>query len=291
MHKRCKITTLHRKEIYAKYSKYLREYKLKHLKTWWSKTKIIKVLAIYYDVHYNTILKIVERWRKKDFTIHSSKRNDYKLFKMNIRKLDNLSVKLKRIAERKKGIVRYEKKYAWELWHMDVHKVKNIRWENPKKKKYMAALEDDATRIVYSEIMPNKKAKTLAWFLKRWVDWFKKKDIVFKAILTDNWKEFTVHHETWRKLHSFEVMMRKLLIIHKYTRIRRPQTNWKVERWWKIFEDGFFRISRFDSWKDFNMRLKDWLHHYNFHRKHWGLKYLTPWQKYELVWNWLILKN
>jgi len=34
---------------------------------------------------------------------------------------------------------------------------------------------DDATRIIYSEVLPNKKAKTLASFMKRAYKWFQKK--------------------------------------------------------------------------------------------------------------------
>jgi hypothetical protein len=39
----------------------------------------------------------------------------------------------------------------------------------------MASVIDDATRIDYSEVLPNKKAKTLACFIKRAYLWFKKK--------------------------------------------------------------------------------------------------------------------
>ena len=56
---------------------------------------------------------------------------------------------------------------AWEMVYIDVHKRKNIKWENPNKKKYMASIIDDATRMCYIETLPNKKTKTLSEFLKR----------------------------------------------------------------------------------------------------------------------------
>jgi len=37
----------------------------------------------------------------------------------------------------------------------------------------MASIIDDATRVSYTEVLPNKKAKTLADFLKRAYKWFK----------------------------------------------------------------------------------------------------------------------
>jgi hypothetical protein len=39
----------------------------------------------------------------------------------------------------------------------------------------MASVIDDATRVNYSEVLPNKKAKTLSDFIKRAYKWFKNK--------------------------------------------------------------------------------------------------------------------
>jgi len=63
-------------------------------------------------------------------------------------------------------------------------------------------------------------------------------------------------------------MLKKLNIVHKYTRVRRPQTNGKIERFWRIFEEQFFRKYTFSSNKDFNIKFKDWLVFYNTKRKH-----------------------
>jgi transposase InsO family protein len=63
-------------------------------------------------------------------------------------------------------------------------------------------------------------------------------------------------------------MLEKLNIVHKYTKVRRPQTNGKVERFWRIFEELFFRKYEFLSNKDFNLKLMDWLVFYNTKRKH-----------------------
>lgn len=265
MHKSTKVTPRIRREIYTR----------------WKEGIDQKQLATDYRIHRNTVSKICSRWDMGDFSVHTSTRSDYRTFKYNIRKLDRLSAHLKKAADRKAGIIRYEKKYAWELGHIDVHKLKNIKWQDPKKKKYLATLVDDATRISYSQKLPNKKAQTLALFLRDAVLWFKQKWITFKAILTDNGREFTTHMAVSRPHHTFEKMMTKLSIKHKYTRVRRPQTNGKVERWWRIFEEQFFRIHTFTSWKDFNMKLMDWLHHYNYKRPHGWLSYMTPMEKYE----------
>ena len=116
--------------------------------------------------------KILERAEIGDFTLHKSARNDYKTFARAIVKLEALSAKLTRIAERKAGIVRYEKECAGELGHIDVHKARNVKGCDPKKKKYLATLVDDATRIAFSRLLPDKKAKTLALFLRGAAEWF-----------------------------------------------------------------------------------------------------------------------
>lgn len=80
-------------------------------------------------------------------------------------------------------IIRYEKERAGELGHIDVKKIKNIKGQNPKKKKYLVALLDDATRITYCEKLPDKKAKTLSLFLRRATEWSQRRHgISFKRI-------------------------------------------------------------------------------------------------------------
>ena len=274
MHKLTKITPFIRKEIWRKYKEKMRETK------WKWKEDCYSDLWEYYRVHINTIRKIIKRARIWDFTVHLSTTYDnlWHWFKKYLKKEKKL---LKRLA-REALIERYEKEKAWELAHIDLHKVKTIKWHPPKKKKYLAWIIDDATRIEYSEVLPNKKAKTLAHFLKRAYMWFKKQWITIKKLMSDNGLEFTTHHVSARPKHSFEIMMKSLNIKHSYTKVRRPQTNGKIERFWRIFEEQFFQLHFFESMKEFNIKLKKWLYEYNNKRKHWGLWGLTPKEKLKL---------
>ena len=177
-------------------------------------------------------------------------------------------------------ITRYEKERAGELGHIDVKKVKNIKGQDRKKKKYLAGLEDDATRICYTEKLSDKKAKTLSLFLRRATKWFRKRHgIIFKQILSDNGKEFTTHWEEGRKHHSFEKELRRLGIIHKYTRPYHPQTNGKIEAFWKIIKREFLTKYFFKDWREFNLKLHQYMYYYNNERRHGGIDYLTPVQK------------
>ena len=177
-------------------------------------------------------------------------------------------------------IARYEKERAGELGHVDVKKLKNIKGQNRKKKKYLAGLEDDATRICYVEKLSDKKAKTLSLFLRRATKWFKdRQGVVFKQILSDNGKEFTTHWKSGKQKHSFEKELRSLGIIHKYTRPYRPQTNGKIEAFWKIIKREFLTRYFFKDWREFNLKLHQYMYRYNNERRHGGINYLTPIQK------------
>lgn len=176
---------------------------------------------------------------------------------------------------------RYEKLLPGELGHVDLKKAKNIKGEDPKKKKYYSQLLDDCTRITYVELIPDKKAKTLAEFIKRATKWFREKhQIDFEAILSDNGKEYTWHTKKGKENHSFEKTLKSLNIKHKYTKIRRPQTNGKAERFWRIIDEEFASAYQFNSWQEFNIYMKKWLYKYNHFRKHGGIGYQTPKAKY-----------
>lgn len=178
-------------------------------------------------------------------------------------------------------VVRYEKDLPGELGHIDIKKLKNIKGEDPQKKKYQYALTDDCTRIPYVEILSDKTMSTAAGFLKRAVQWFKEKfDIVFERILSDNGKEFTYHTERGREFHKFEITLRKLEIKHSYTKIRRPQTNGKVERFFKTLDMEIYKRIIFLSAKHRNFELKRYLKIFIYYRPHMGIEGLTPYEKF-----------
>lgn len=276
MHSLTKLTSLIRKEIYRKYTE-------KMIETRWKwKEKCYGNLWEYYRVHINTIRKIIKRWRVWDFTIHKSttRKNLWHKFIAIVKAEKMVEKRIKR-----NSIIRYEKTIPWELVHIDIHKIPNIKWENPKQKQYLIWLIDDATRLIYSEVILNKKATTAANFLKRANLRFLSKWIKIKSLISDNWCEFTTHIKKARKFHKFEIMCHKINIKHKYTKVRRPQTNWKIERFWRIFKDNFFSKNIFSSNQDFDLKFTKWIFNYNYFRKHWGIQYLTPSQKFNLLSN------
>ncbi len=182
----------------------------------------------------------------------------------------------------KKIIKRYEKLTPGELAHIDLTKVdKDIRTIIKTKELYVAALCDDCTRLVYAEILKNKKASTLTYFMARSLSWFKQiYNFQYDAIMSDNGTEFK---GTLEREHPFETMCNELGIKHIYTKPYRPQTNGKIEAFWRILKREFFQHNLFESDEDLTMNLGNFIFEYNHLRRHGGLNYITPFDKLEKV--------
>jgi len=68
---------------------------------------------------------------------------------------------------------------------------------------------------------------------------------------------------------NFEMIFDHLGIKHTYTKPYWPQTNGKVEAFWKIIKNEFFYPNSFDSIKDLIYNLGNFLFEYN-HLKRQG---------------------
>jgi transposase InsO family protein len=182
----------------------------------------------------------------------------------------------------KKIIKRYEKKTPGELAHIDLTKVpKDVRCTFKLKELYIAALCDDCTRLVYAEVVKDKKASTMTYFMARSLSWFRQiYNFEYEAIMSDNGPEFK---GSLLREHPFETMCQQLGIKHKLTRPYRPQTNGKVEAFWRILKREFFSPNQFNSEKDLFLNLGNYLFEYNHLRRHGGLNYETPFDKLQKV--------
>ena len=66
-------------------------------------------------------------------------------------------------------------------------------------------------------------------------------------------------------------MLLELGIKHRYTRPYRPQTNGKVERFWRTLDDDVIEGATFDNLDHFANELFEYLIYYNNHRPHQAL--------------------
>ena len=182
----------------------------------------------------------------------------------------------------KKIIKRYEKQAPGELAHIDVSKLpKDMRCSFKIKELYIAAVCDDCTRLTYAEMLKDKKASTLTYFMARSLSWFKQiYNFEFKTIMSDNGTEFK---GSIQREHPFETMCQELGIRHICTKPYRPQTNGKIEAFWRIIQREFFGPNAFTSKEDLVLNLGNFLFEYNHLRRHGGLNYETPFDKLQKV--------
>ncbi len=111
--------------------------------------------------------------------------------------------------------------------------------------------------------------------------WFKRiYNFEYEAVMSDNGTEFKGSLE---REHPFEMMCVELGIKHIYTKPYRPQTNGKIEAFWKIIKNEFFYPNSFDSKEDLILNLGNSLFEYNHLRRHGGLDYKTPFDKLKCV--------
>lgn len=174
----------------------------------------------------------------------------------------------------KEAIKRYEKKYPGELGHIDCFFLpKSTLKPLGLKKGFMCGLCDDCTRLTYTEYLPNTKSDTVAGFLGRALSFFYRNyGIRFERILSDNGSEFIGK--------EFQFLCSYLKIKHSKTPPYRPQSNGKIEAFWKILNREFLHPNNYRTMKEFVYNIGEYLYHFNNHRRHGGLKYITPWGKY-----------
>lgn len=100
--------------------------------------------------------------------------------------------------------------------------------------------------------------------------------------MSDNGVEFTTRSKN-KSVHLVEKLLLDIGIKHIYTRPYHPQTNGKIEAFWKILHREFLLPNRFTTEKELIKNLGAFLLWYNHERRHGGLKYITPHAKLTAV--------
>jgi transposase InsO family protein len=133
---------------------------------------------------------------------------------------------------------------------------------------YVHSAIDAYTRLAYSEALDDETAATALAFWARARMFFAQHGITVERVLTDNGSAYRSH--AWRDAHV------DLKITHSRTRVRRPQTNGKVERLNRTLLEEWAYKRLYTSEKTRRAALRAWLHHYNHHRPHTAIGNLPP---------------
>ena len=181
--------------------------------------------------------------------------------------------------EKKRQIIRIIMEKIGELVHIDCHQLsKGITIADTDKIFYLLGMIDGYTRIAWVEVLENKKALNIMFATLKAFNMLRMQyGIEIEAALTDNGAEFGSGRNTKNKEdHPFERLLLEMKIEHRYTKPYRPQTNGKIERFWKTLSEDFLEDSLFNDLDDLKNELISYLIYYNEHRPHSSLNGSTP---------------
>jgi transposase InsO family protein len=176
--------------------------------------------------------------------------------------------------------VRYEWVLPGELLHLDVKKlgrigrvghritgdrrarVRGIGWE------FVHVAIDDASRLVYVEVLPDEGSVTTTKFMWRALAWFRRHGIRVRRVLTDNGNGYISDR--------FARLCRSAGVRHRRTRPYTPRTNGKAERFIQTLLREWAYRRPYASSAERCAGLPAWLYYYNWHRGHGALHDLAP---------------
>ena len=179
-------------------------------------------------------------------------------------------------------IIRYERKTPGEMIHLDIKKLgrfdrvghritgdrtgqsnsRGIGWE------FVHVSIDDASRLAFSQIMPDEKKQSATAFLKAAVAYYNNLGIAVTRVMTDNGSCYLAL--------EFRDACRELGLKHIRTRPYSPKTNGKSERFIQTALREWAYAQAYPTSQHLAAELPAWLHRYNWHRPHGSLNAKPP---------------
>ena len=179
-------------------------------------------------------------------------------------------------------VVRYERKAPGEMIHLDIKKLgrfekpghratgdrtgqsnsRGVGWE------FVHVCIDDHSRLAFSQIHPDETQASAVPFLRAAVAYYLSLGITVSRVMTDNGSCY--------RSHAFRDACAELGLKHIRTKPYTPKTNGKAERFIQTSLREWAYAQTYDSSDHRAAELPAWLHRYNWHRPHGGIKSQTP---------------
>jgi transposase InsO family protein len=179
-------------------------------------------------------------------------------------------------------IIRYERQAPGEMIHIDIKKLgrfdrvghritgdrtgqsnsRGIGWE------FVHIAIDDASRIAFCQIMPDEKKGSAVAFLKAALAYYRSLGVTVARVMTDNGSCY--------RSFDFRGACRDLGLKHVRTKPYTPKTNGKAERFIQTALREWAYAQAYPTSQRRAEELPFWLHRYNWHRPHGGIKSQTP---------------
>ena len=127
---------------------------------------------------------------------------------------------------------------------------------------------DDASRLAYSEILPDEKKESAIGFLSRALAWLTGQGISVERVMTDNGSAY--------RSKAFLAAVTAAGAKHKRTRPYTPRTNGKAERFIQTSLRDWAYVRPYTSSQERSIALLPGLRHYNTVRPHASLAQCPP---------------
>lgn len=164
-----------------------------------------------------------------------------------------------------------------QLGHVDCHHLGKAIIRGESQKLYLVCLLDDHSRLAWAEVTQDVTALTVMFATLKCINMLHGEyGIIFEEIISDNGPEFGPRNSSNKMGHPFERMLIELEIKHRYTQPYRPQTNGKVERFWRTLKDDLIEGTDFDSLTELKDEVMQYMCYYNQERPHQGIGGKTP---------------
>jgi transposase InsO family protein len=182
----------------------------------------------------------------------------------------------------KPPVVRYERARPGELIHIDTKKLgriggighhitgyhtgvnrnRGIGWE------VLHVRIDDASRLAYTEILPDEKKASALGFLDRALAWFTRHGVAVERVMTDNGSAY--------RSHDFRAACAQAGLRYVRTRPYTPRTNGKAERFIQTSLREWAYARAYHSSARQNHAMQPWIANSNHCRPHSALGGQTP---------------
>ena len=162
------------------------------------------------------------------------------------------------------------------LGHLDTWSSgRHFLTDAPQQTVYVVAILDSHTRLVAAEATTDIRALTVQYAMMRNFRKLERRyHLHFTQVLSDNGSEFA--SPTNLTGHPVERLFVEMGIEHLYTQPRRPQTNGRIERFWRTMKASLITGARYDNMEEFRAHLAEFVLYYNEDRPHRALGYHTP---------------
>ena len=177
-------------------------------------------------------------------------------------------------------ICRYERAAPGELIHIDIKKLgrferighritgkragesRGAGWE------FVHVCLDDASRIAFAQVLPDERKESAVAFLQAALAYYASLGVSILRVMTDNGACY--------RSEAFARTCRRLGLKHLRTRPYTPKTNGKAERFIQSALREWAYARPYPTSDQRAAELPAWLHRYNWHRPHGGIRSQTP---------------